>query len=152
MVVQGIGAAEKNGVIAPDHPLRADFVGQPLKGGEDHPVFGGQPRLHLPPVRGEGELEVIGVFPQQVQLVQHGSRVLGPEHNAVHILRPQRDAADAPGRGGIAHQDIALPQPVEKPAGVKGRDVGPAAGAYDHGFVHLGFGVGDRGAKKSFSS
>jgi hypothetical protein len=68
--------------------------------------------------------------------IHHRRRVFCPKHNAVNIRRGKRYIPDLTGIHWIAHQNVSLANPVEKPIAVKGGNVCPATATDDH-FVFL---------------
>ena len=55
-----------------------------------------------------------------------------PEDNRIHILWAKPQARRLPGVEGVWHLAETRPQPVHHPLGVKGGDIGTAAGADNH--------------------
>ena len=131
MVLHAIFGADKDGVIPPDHAVFADAAGQRLKCA-DTVHLRRQAGLSVLAVGVQRELEVVGIRVHRIEFAEHGRGVLGPEHDAVHRGGREIDAADLTGVHWIAHERIALFEPAEEPAGVKGGDVGSSAGADDH--------------------
>ena len=87
MVFKRIGLIDKNRIIPPDYPFRADHIRQLLKSRYDNIVFRWNSRFDVMPVSIQCELEVVGIIGQSIQLVQYGYRILGPEYNTVNKFR-----------------------------------------------------------------
>ena len=131
MEVCRVAGGEQNGVVPPDDALGADHVRQRLKSREEHGAFTGQARFHIFTERGQGELEIVWIRPQLLQPGHQRPRIFGPEYDAVHHIRRQRNAADLVEVHGGADADKPLPEAVAKPVRIIGGNIGPSAGADD---------------------
>lgn len=132
VVVERIAAAEKNRIVAPDHPFPADHSGQPPKGRNDDLPFGRNARLRIFSVGIERELKIKRTPFQQRKPVQHGQRILRPEYEAVRHFRGKPHPAHPARIHGIAYKNKALLHTTEKPVRIEGRYVRSPACAYDH--------------------
>ncbi len=65
-------------------------------------------------------MKVIGKVRQLIQIREHGAGIFCPEYKAVHHRRGKAHIADLPGIDRVAHQRIAIPQPLKKPPAVIG--------------------------------
>ena len=90
----------------------------------------------------DGVLKAVGNsrFFQFRKPLHHRSRVLGPEHDAVHILRFQGDPAQLSGKR-IPHHAEPLPDPLHELSGEAGGNIGSAAGGNNHCFSPLLIGL-----------
>lgn len=127
---------ENNRVVAPDHPLRPDAFGQFAKRG--NPFAGRRQMLFKGGIIGiQGELEVV----VQAALVKFGqmrhqrSGILGPETDGVHMLRFQAEAGHLSTVERVDPVEVAFPDSLHEPVGIKGRYVSAPAGGDDHGVV-----------------
>ena len=128
-------AAQDEGIVTPDDPLRADGVRQPLERLQTA-AQGGQAGLQpLGLVRIEGVLEV--ELPPRGrdlrQMRQEGSGMLAPEDEDARARKG--DDAFLPAVEGIAPTAKARSQPGHEPAPVEGGDVRGPAGGDDEGGV-----------------
>ncbi len=137
MVISGVPRRQEDGIIPPDDPLRANSSGQLLKSRNDSVIFAGDARLQILSVGRQGELKIEGVVFQKGKAVQHGNGILCPEHDTVHHLRGQGDAADLVKIHRIADADEPRFQAAKEPRGIVSRYVRPPAGADNHGATPL---------------
>ena len=129
----GVRVAQKDGVVAPYHPLGARGLRKPPER-VCHRALAAHARLHVPAVRREGELEVVGE-PALVQLAQpseHRRGILRPEHDGVHCLGVKPPLRHLVRVERVARDHEPLPHPLEEPLRVERRDVGAPARADDH--------------------
>lgn len=128
----GLGR-EDDWVVAPDDFGRAD---QPGKLFEDL-QGGGQGRsagVELAGVIEDGVLEIIAQVEriQLGQVRQQRGGVARPEDDHIDIFRLERDVADLLPVEGVGNRAVTGPDAVDEPGGIKGGDIGAAAGAEDH--------------------
>ena len=122
---------EQNRVEAPHDPFGAYHDRQLLEGPYKF-AFVPQARLDIPAVRREGELEVVAVVRERIQLGQHWSRVLRPEDDAVDDVRGQAVSADLRREYRVADVYEALADSVQHPVAMEPWDVRPSACADNH--------------------
>lgn len=131
--LDGVVVIEQDGIVAPDHARLAELLRHLLEGADDLALVG-QARLDIVAVRRDGELEVERVLRAELcEMRQHRRGVLGPEDDAVDVLRPQRDAADLFAVKWVDRVDEPRADAVHEPRCIESRNVGPAAGTDDHG-------------------
>ena len=88
MLLDGVAAVEQDGIVAPDHARLAELLRHLLEGADDLALVG-QARLDIVAVRRDSELEVERVHRAELcEMRQHRRGVLGPEDDAVDVLRP----------------------------------------------------------------
>lgn len=109
--------------------LRADAAGQ-LHEGVNPLLKRWQIRFEYRVIGVQGELEVViqPALSQLVQILQYGSRVLGPEADSNHILRFQAEAGHLGAVERVDPVEVPFPDPSHEPFSIKGLYVGASAG------------------------
>ena len=107
--------AEEDRVVTPDDAFLPGPAGQLLKYRNHNLLLIRKSRLHILPVGRQSKLEIIRIVFEGRKPVQHGRRIFGPEHNAVHIFRRKTNLADLTRVSRIACQHIAFLQSVFQP-------------------------------------
>ena len=128
---KGIGPAEKDGIIPPDHPFAPKSFRQPLHSFDQFQLVR-KPRLHIPPIPRQRKLEHTRPATQQPQPIQQRQRVLRPQNKAVHGFAGEHIPGDA--ARIMAHAYVARLQPIAKPLRVIGRNIRTTARAENHIF------------------
>ncbi len=125
----GRDTGEDDRIVAPNHPLRAESLGQLAKGGD--PL--GQ-RRHVRfigfIVRVESELKIV-VKPAPLQLIQvrqQWPRVFGPEADGVHMGGIEAESGDLVAVEGVDPVKKAGADAVHEPFAVEGGDIGAPTG------------------------
>lgn len=134
--IRGQAAAQDEGIVTPDEPLRADAVRQPLERLQTA-AQGGQAGLQplgLIGIEGVLEVELPPCGRDLRQMRQEGRGMLAPEDEDTRACKG--DEALLTTIEGIAPTAKARPQPGHEPLPVEGRDVRGPAGRDDEGGVN----------------
>jgi hypothetical protein len=133
---RGGNRAEDDGIIPPDHSLRADSPGEFAEGcqGVRQPGCSG---INLPGIIEYRVLEVIPISPvvQFIQIRKERPGIAGPEDDGLHIFRLERYLGDLLRIKRVGDKAASFPDPVDEPPGIESGDIGSPAGAdYHNGF------------------
>ncbi len=86
MVLRRIAFRKQDGIISPADGLFAHLSGK-LAEGLQQPVLIRHVGFQIPSVRRNGNIPVLAIALQLIQIGQQGQRILGAEADAVHHLR-----------------------------------------------------------------
>ena len=130
--IRGIQRVDEYGIIAPQDTFGADPFGQTAEERDQDILLARKMRFYVPTVRSQGELEIVRVIPEQIQLLFERSWILGPEDDAVYCIGRQRNAADLMKVYGISDQDGPFLKTAAQPFCIPCGKIRPSAGTDDH--------------------
>lgn len=138
MLFDGCDIAHQYRVIAPKNALRSQKIAEFHKR-RDRLVKIGARLFNNLWITGDRVLEIIPVSQgiEFMQVPDQFLRVTRPENHGIHILDGKGDALKPAGVEWIADERKTGSDSVHEPVGIKGRDVGTAAGTDNHELLFI---------------